>query len=290
MKRVLSVVALIVVVLLVWGVVVEPRLIGRRAVEGSIPGLPREWEGARVALISDFQVGIVLDNAGTARRMVGRIVEERPDLVLLGGDFVYSASPDPARQVATVVDLFRPLTEAGLPTYAVLGNHDVEQGVGPLLKEELGEIGIPVLSDEAVPLSPDSASGPPLYLVGIAPHLPGRDDPVEAVHDVPEGAPRLVLMHHPDSFAALPAGTAPLALAGHTHGGQIRVPFLPEWSYLALLQEGRVTADGFIHDYGAPGNQLFVTRGVGMSVIPLRLFCPPELTVFTLRGALPAGR
>jgi predicted MPP superfamily phosphohydrolase len=284
MRRVVRVVALVLVVLLVWGVGIEPRLVDRRAVEGTIPGLPEEWEGARVALISDFQVGIVLANTWTVRRMVARIVEERPDLVLLGGDFVYSDSPDAARQVATVVDLFRPLTEAGLPTYAVLGNHDVEQDAGPLLKEQLGAIGIPVLANEAVPLPPEPPEGPPLYLVGIAPHLPGRAEPVEAVRDVPQDAPRLVLLHNPDSFAALPAGTAPLALAGHTHGGQIRVPFLPEWSYLALLQEGQVTVDGFIHGYGAPGNQLFVTRGVGMSVIPVRLFCPPELTVFTLRG------
>lgn len=92
-------------------------------------------------------------------------------------------------------------------------------------------------------------------------------------------------MHNPDSFADFPPGTAPLALAGHTHGGQIRVPFTPEWSYLRLVQGGSVTVDGFIEDYGEPGNQLYVTRGVGMSVVPVRLFCLPEVTVFTLRAA-----
>lgn len=286
MRRAGAVLAVLLVVVLVWGLGVEPRLIDRRPLDGAITGLPAAWEGAEVAFLSDFQVGIWLDNLGTARRMVARVVEERPDLVLLGGDYVYSATPDPARQVSVVVDLFRPLTEAGLPTYAVLGNHDVEQGAGDLLERELGAIGIPVLANESVPLpAPGDPGAPPLHLVAVGPHVPGRDDPVQALSAVPAGAPRLVLMHNPDTFPAFPAHTAPLALAGHTHGGQIRVPFTPEWSYLALVQEGEVTADGFIDDYGQPGNQLYVTRGVGMSVVPIRLFCLPELTVFTLHAA-----
>lgn len=286
MRRAASVLGGLLVAALVWGVAIEPRLIDRQELDVDLPRLPRSWDGAEVAFLSDFQVGLVLDNAGTIRRMVAQVVDERPDLVLLGGDFVYSDSPEIAVQVAEVVELFRPLTEAGLTTYAVLGNHDVEQDAGGLLQRELAATGIRVLSNEAVALpAPGGAAEPPLHLVGIAPHRPGRDRPAEAVGAVPEEAARLVLMHNPDSFPALPEGTAPLALAGHTHGGQVRVPFTPEWSYLALTQGGEVTADGWIDGYGEPGNQLYVNRGVGMSVVPIRLFCPPELTVFTLHAA-----
>lgn len=286
MRRAASVLGGLLVAALVWGVAIEPRLIDRQELDVDLPRLPRSWDGAEVAFLSDFQVGLVLDNAGTIRRMVAQVVDERPDLVLLGGDFVYSDSPEIAVQVAEVVELFRPLTEAGLTTYAVLGNHDVEQDAGGLLQRELAATGIRVLSNEAVALpAPGGAAEPPLHLVGIAPHRPGRDRPAEAVGAVPEEAARLVLMHNPDSFPALPEGTAPLALAGHTHGGQARVPFIPEWSYLALTQGGEVTADGWIHGYGEPGNQLYVNRGVGMSVVPIRLFCPPELTVLTLHAA-----
>ena len=98
-----------------------------------------------------------------------------------------------------------------------------------------------VLQNEAVPLSPPASPGGsaptvdgqapsghrPLYLVGIDAHLPDRDRPALAVGRVPDGAPRLVFMHNPASFPDLPTGSAPLAIAGHTHGGQIRAPFFP---------------------------------------------------------------
>lgn len=69
-------------------------------------------------------------------------------------------------------------------------------------------------------------------------------------------------MHNPDTFPQLPAGSAPVAVAGHTHGGQIRVPFLPEWSYLSLVQEGEVHVDGWVaEEYGEAGNELYVIAG-----------------------------
>ncbi len=76
-------------------------------------------------------------------------------------------------------------------------------------------------------------------------------------------------------------------MAGHTHGGQVRIPFLPEWSWLTYAVEDEVHADGWIDGYGAPGNRLYVNRGIGFGTAPIRVNCPPEVTVFTLR---PAGR
>ena len=90
-------------------------------------------------------------------------------------------------------------------------------------------------------------------------------------------------MHNPDSFEPLPSGTAPLAMAGHTHGGQVRLPFLPEWSWMTFAKEDEVHADGWIDGYGQPGNRLYVNRGIGFSIIPIRINCPPEITLFTLR-------
>ncbi len=289
--------------LLIWGVIIEPRLIDREEEIAPIPGLPPAWAGQRVALITDLHVDMWLANTDTIRRIVAELIEERPAAVLLGGDFLYDPGADASEEIREVVVLLRPLGEAGIATYAVLGNHDyvvdeldeAEPGerkrddVAWQLRQALEAIGIPVVHNAAIPLPPPGggAAGPPLYLVGIGSAWAGEARPDEALDDVPDGAPRLVLMHNPDTFAELPAGSAPLAVAGHTHGGQVRVPFLPEWSWLTYAVEDEVHADGWIDGYGAPGNRLYVNRGIGFGTAPIRVNCPPEVTVFTLR---PAGR
>ncbi len=136
-----------------------------------------------------------------------------------------------------------------------------------------------------------AAGGPPLYVAGIGSAWAGQDRPGETVAGIPAGAARVVLMHNPHSFPQLPAGTAPLALAGHTHGGQIRVPGLPHWSWIDLVRDEPSVADGWISaTYGQRGNRLYVNRGLGFSTVPIRINCRPELTVFTLRRSGAASR
>jgi predicted MPP superfamily phosphohydrolase len=165
------------------------------------------WAGTEVAVFSDLQVGMWWPNTA----VVDRAVEADPDGVLLGGDFLHSTSPGAAAQVDTVLGLLSPLVDAGIPTLAVLGNHDHAVGAAEELTAALEDNGIEV----------------------------------QALDSVPEDAPRIVLMHNPTSFPDLPAGSAPLAVAGHTHCGQIAFPGTPDWSYLGLSEEEALVADGF---------------------------------------------
>lgn len=293
---VLSVLA-IPALLIVWSFI-EPRLIDTELQVGEIPNLPAAWEGQQVAQISDFQVGLWADNTNTIRRIVARIVEERPPLVLISGDFIYHSVPNPEPEIERAVGLVQPLIEAGIPTYAVLGNHDYgmrkqqtppKEQLAAQVKAALEESGVNVLQNESVPLTLPSyarsnGDADSLYLVGIGSYLADHSQPQAAVAQVPSGSPRLVMMHNPDSFAALPANAAPLAVAGHTHGGQIRLPFTPEWSWLTFARSDTIHADGWINDYGQPGNELYVNRGIGMSELPIRFNCLPELTFFTLQS------
>lgn len=281
----------------VWGVVIEPRLIDVETYNIEMTALPPEWEGRRIAVIADLQVGMWLDNTGTIERIVATLVAERPDTVLIAGDFVYAPSDTVEQDLRTAIDLLRPLPEAGIPTYAVLGNHDyaVPLTRGPAdnarsnrVRQSLEAIGIDVLHNEAIVLRAPGArtqaiaEGRLLYLVGIGPHLPGEDRPNAALAQVPHDAARIVLMHHPNSFAALPAHTAPLAIAGHTHGGQVRIPFTPEWSWVTYVKDDLTHVDGWITDLGQPGNLLYINRGIGFSKWPVRINCQPEITMFTL--------
>jgi hypothetical protein len=212
------------------------------------------------------------------------MVQARPAAILLGGDFLYGTGPAFDAELDRVVELLAPVTESGIPTFAVLGNHDHAVGAADALTEALEGNRIDVLTNEAVAVPPPRGrAGEPLFIVGIGSERFGLAKPSEALDEVPHEAPRVVLMHNPSSFPSLPPESAPLALAGHTHCGQIALPGLPRWSYLELNAEEQVVADGFAPPgYGAEGNRLFVTCGIGFSIIPLRINAPPQIAFFEL--------
>jgi predicted MPP superfamily phosphohydrolase len=307
----------VLLILLIWGVAIEPRLVDYKEETAVIPNLPAAWEGKRVALIADLQIGMWLGNEDTVKKIVSRIIEERPASVLIAGDFVYKPTDDNVPQevdseearnfmneVNEAVALVRPLEQSGIPTYAVLGNHDYgmnypnsvkNERLAAAVHETLSQAGVQVLENAAAPLDLNeknnerndltaSNGGAVLYIGGIGSYCANNDQPEVVLSQIPDGAPRIIFMHNPDSFAAFPANAAPIAVAGHTHGGQIRIPFLPEWSWMALAKEEKVQTDGWIDGgFGQPGNRLYVNRGIGFSSFPVRINCRPELTLFILR-------
>ncbi|MGQ4646296.1 metallophosphoesterase [Lyngbya aestuarii] len=298
-KRIIFGLLVALAILVIWGLL-EPYIIDLEEEVATIPNLPPAWEGKKVGLLSDFQLGMWLDNTNTVERSVDLLIEKRPALVLISGDFIYHAFSGTTEEITKVVDLVRPLPEAGIPSYAVLGNHDYgmisldtppKDKLAAKLETALEEAGVEVLHNEAVRLnlpknaannfSPDNAEA--FYLVGISSHLAKRDQPKVAIAQVSSDNPRIVMMHNPRSFLALPAQTAPVAVAGHTHGGQIRIPGTPQWSWLTVTKDMK-HVDGWSQGYGASGNHLYVNRGIGFSDVPIRFNCPPEVTLFTLRA------
>ncbi|MGY1609267.1 metallophosphoesterase [Geodermatophilus sp. SYSU D00700] len=224
-------------------------------------------------------------NTGMVERAVATITAAEPDVALLGGDFVYSTDPSIEAQIDTLLELLGPLLDSGIPTFAVLGNHDHAVDAADELTTALEGAGVPVLLNEAAPVpGPAGADGPALHVVGIGPDTPGLVDVDQALADVPDDAPRVVLVHNPTVFPQLPPGSAPLTLAGHTHCGQVALPGTPRWAYLALTSEERIVADGWAPPgYGAAGNRMFVTCGIGFSLAPIRINAPPQVAFFELR-------
>lgn len=281
-----------ILLLLIYGTAIEPRfLLDTEPYQTEVPHLPAEWEEQTIALIADLQVGMWWDNTGMVRKAVRKIIEADPALVVIAGDFVYK--PDSA-VVREAVSLVEPLAGAGLTTVAVLGNHDYSlteddadpaQGIANHLEAELERAGIQVLQNEALPVA-GPGGGSTLHVVGVGSEWAGRSRPREALAGVPEGAPRVVVMHNPVAYRDLPPGAGPLTMAGHTHGGQIRLKGLPSESWLDIARPREVVAEGWAAEsVGAPGNRLYVNRGIGFSVVPVRIFCMPELTLFTLQRA-----
>lgn len=291
MKRVLKKMVLAVVFLVTlvvaYGLVVEPRLIlDEEHHAAPIPGLSAE--GTQVAVIADLQVGMWWANTAMIERIVEEVVEEDPAALLIAGDFVYSEDPPNPEKIDEVIDLLAPVLDADIPTFAVMGNHDYLVDAADQLTNRLGAHGVTVLQNASTPLSITAADGTAetLHIVGIGLAYKGLADVEKALSAVPDGAPRLVMMHNPTTFPALPEASAPLAVAGHTHCGQITVPGNPQWSWLAWTTNETMVADGFAPEgFGAPGNDLFVTCGIGFSNLPMRIGAPPQLVFFDLQPA-----
>jgi hypothetical protein len=280
-----------------YSTAIEPRIVVRNDYAGPVPNLPPAWEGKQIALFADLQVGMWWANLGTARKLVKQVVEIRPAVVLVAGDFIYEADRTVDDQMHEVLLILQPLLDAKIPVYAVLGNHDYslmnegskeEKVIAWRVGEVLDSAGVHMMDNRAVALTlPDSAraGGAVLYLVGIGEKWAKNDSSAKAVGMVPAGAPRIVFMHDPDSYADIPAGEAPLAMAGHTHGMQVGIPWVSDWLWRHKFSDRGAGVEGWIDDFGEKGNRLYITRGVGFSILPARLHAPPELTVFTLTRA-----
>ncbi|WP_409252870.1 metallophosphoesterase [Bacillus sp. SCS-153A] len=298
LKRTGMVAGIAIAALLIWGFI-EPYIIDVEREEAVIPNLPQDWEGEEIAVIGDFQVGMWMDNNSVIPRIVDKIIEEDPKAVLILGDYVYHPADDRQLQMEKVADALRELSDADIPVFATLGNHDYAMAKpdDKINKEEADRVagvlsseGFTVLRNESVPLTLEDnevvtteENEDTLYLGALGASWPGNVDVSEALQDIPEEAPRLFMMHNPEAFSKLPANTAPVAVAGHTHGGQFRIPFTPDWSYKELFSKGESYADGWITEsYGSGGNSLYVNRGIGLSLFPMRLNCPPEITILEL--------
>ncbi|HUZ96893.1 MAG TPA: metallophosphoesterase [Edaphobacter sp.] len=244
----------------------------------AISNLPSAFNGFRIAQISDIHLDEFTEPF-FLERVVRHVNALAADMVVLTGDFVTHGSltfmngQSAAHRCAEILStLTCPLR------FACLGNHDVAVSA-PLVINALTSNGIPVLVDEHVPIE---RNGSRFWLAGV--NDPGTTNPRLdlAVPPQPDG-PVILMAHEPDYANTVrkhPRGQlVDVMLSGHTHGGQIRLPFL---GALVLPPMGRIYAEGLFH----LGNmQLYVNRGIGAVGIPFRLNCPPEITIFTLQSA-----
>ncbi len=156
----------------------------------------------------------------------------------------------------------------------MLGNHDWWYG-GPLVAGDLGAAGVHVLENQSIRVQrPDSD----FWIAGLmdfdAPRAPSY---TQSLADVPDGAPVIALAHRPDKFAAAPARVA-LTLAGHTHCGQVHIPYLSRYMPASSIESKRWPC-GLYEDHG---RRLYVSGGVGVSILPVRFLQPPEIAVVTI--------
>jgi len=235
--------------------------------------LPRGHEGLaglRIGFVADTHVG-PFTAAEDVARATALLAREAPDLLLLGGDYV-SDSPRHAGPAAAVLgELAR---RAPLGAYAVLGNHDAgERHRDARVTTALRDAGIVVLRNEAAAVETGRGA---LWIAGVDEAIMATADPVRTFAAIPSGAAALALWHEPDYAEQTAALGAFAQLSGHSHGGQVRLPGVGP---LMLPAGGRRYVLGLNRAAGMP---VYTTRGVGVYLPPIRLNCPPEVTLVTL--------
>lgn len=255
--------------------------------EVEVENLPDGWDGMRIAALSDFNLGLWEGNDRVAAAAVRTALAQRPDLVVLLGDYVARGDHLPALE-----RILAPLR--GKLTLAVLGDRDKrEEGelqgapdsAAVHLVQALQRSGVVVLQNERGRVV---RGGDTAYVAGLDPYVARRPAwrQAEIFASIPRaGTTPVLLSHMPAAVYAAPDSTYPLVLSGHTFCGRVEVPGTPRlsWVNTELFPNPRVRIPGAERLYRVDGNGLFITCGVGYGFVPVRLGAPPEVALITLR-------
>ena len=259
--------------LALWAFWLEPASLRVSATDIHVQRWPEPCNGLRIAVLADLHVGSPYKGLSSLHALVLDVNAAVPDLILLPGDFVIQGvvggsfvAPEDAAKVLSKL-------RAPMGVFAVLGNHDWWLGA-PRVANALTLNQITVLEDESVTITNADCD---LQLVGISDYWEGPHDHRKALRNIPEDRTIVAFTHNPDIFPELPLRIA-LTIAGHTHGGQVHFPGIGR--PIVPSNFGERFAIGHIVEQG---KHLYVSAGVGTSIMPVRFRVPPEVTILNIR-------
>ncbi|MEQ8936012.1 MAG: metallophosphoesterase [Amphiplicatus sp.] len=269
--RIVAAVSLAPLTILAYARFIEPRLLVMSEHAIALGGCFDKGGAVRLAVFSDTHIGLFA-NAMPIERIAARTKSLQPDAVLIAGDFTYFLHP------GRFAETNAPLGGREFTRYAVAGNHDVGlpgPDVGAPLAAALTRIGVRVIDNRRETLSTTKGE---LDIVGLSDLWQGRQD--MSLLTEARSAPRIVLTHNPNTALDLPPDArVDLLVAGHTHGGQIRIPGVTCAIFQAMC---RTTLYGVADTERA---KVFVTSGTGMVGLPMRFLVPPRIDVLNISYA-----
>lgn len=249
---------LIFIFLIIYGFFIEPNML----VVNNYKIHDEALKGIKIVFVGDFHIKPKTDER--LKRVVELINEQNPDIVLSVGDFVNGHTPE---MTMPIEDITAKLKTVKPEIITVLGNHDywVDRVNIP---KRLKESGIKILSNSNIKIN---IKGKDLYIAGVEDLYTGNPKVYEALDNTKN--PVILLTHSPDVFVDLPKRVN-LTLAGHVHGGQVRIPFIG--AIIVPSEYGNRFSQGLIEENG---KKMIVTRGIGTSTLPVRFNCIPEIVV-----------
>jgi predicted MPP superfamily phosphohydrolase len=247
-----------------YGMAYERHQIARIVRDLAVRGLPPALDGLRIGMITDVHHSAVV-SAEDVTRAVTLLKDAAPDIMVLGGDYI---SFFDRNYLGPVAELLAPLANAPHGSFAVLGNHDDEKETPAALASR----GFTVLKDQRTQLT---IKGERLDIAGIRFWTRAPGDVANVLKGT--GGTTFLLAHDPRRLVEAAALDVQLVLSGHTHGGQVIVPGIGAVAGRKFpVLAGSATRDN---------TSIFVSRGVGTVYMPVRINCPPDVAVLTLRPA-----
>jgi predicted MPP superfamily phosphohydrolase len=255
---------------------IEPNWLRVEEVEVPIVDLPPQLDGLCIVQLSDLHLSRIVP-LEHIQRAVATAQELAGDLIVLTGDYVTRRGDDALACARALSELHAPLG-----VYAVLGNRDHKAGVDRVA-DAFSAAGLNLLRNQGVPIARDGGGQADFWLAGLD-DVRARADDLEATLDgAPGDLPVILLVHEPDYACRIADRAADLGVvlqvSGHSHGGQVRLPFV---GALVLPRLGQEYPLGL---QKAGQMWVYTNRGVGMTSPPIRFNCPPEVTALTLRRA-----
>ncbi len=259
------------IALIVQGIFLEPRKLETTHLDITLPEWNHPAQPATIAALADLHAGP--GDEERIRRIVEQTLALQPELVVLLGDFAQGHTAESTMSPGKIAEALRPL--AKVPVYYILGNHDYACG-SAAFDRAFQAAGFVKMEGQSRTVT--FRNGKSIQLSGISdddtyPAHPGSTPPKQHA-----GTPQLVITHSPGAFPSIP-DHVDLTLAGHTHGGQICLP----GGYPLAPVPTRCTKElmGGYHRHG--NKQIYISRGLGTSILPIRLFCPPEIVHIRLQ-------
>ena len=260
-----------------YGLMVEPARIRIESVHLRLRRLTQAFHGLRIAQLSDIHMGAWM-NGERLQQIVSIVLAQQPDLLFLTGDFLLGHNFDKNSEghLQDLINILSPISKA-IPTFAVLGNHDYWTNV-KAVREMLKASGVVELTNSVFTLSRGSEH---LHLCGVDDVWEGNVRLDDVHYRIPENGAAILLAHEPD-FADQSAltGRFDLQVSGHSHGGQVVLPF---FGPPILPSLGQKYPSGL---YTVRDMYQYTNRGVGTGRLPVRINCPPEITIFTLQSEI----
>lgn len=237
-------------------------------IEISLERLPKKLDGLKCVHLSDIHHSPLTDlkHIERAVKFANRL---KPDIVLLTGDYVSHDIEYIAPVAATLANLRSPMG-----TFACLGNHDHWTDAGLVTELFRGE-GITMLVNEGLRLG--NADGSSFWLGGVDDHMVGQTDVAAALKGSYPDEVKILLAHNPVIFRQAVKQRVDLTLSGHTHGGQVKLRDKEK----RIIRRRKLSSG--LHERKSA--QIYITRGIGTVVLPVRYQCPPEISLLTLRTA-----